>query len=286
MSLTILGGKGFVLGAYVRNYYHHAIGNIASINEREDLKVYSEDVLMGISTVHNYNIFTDVHLDINTNLNLLMTVLENWKRTQDTLGKPGVFNFISSWSVYGNQAKLPVAENAPCDPKGMYIITKHCAEQLLRCYCETFHLNYRILRLANVVGPGDNPSEQKNILQFNINKLARGEDVTLFGDGKFFRDFIHVDDVARAIETVMTKGAVNEIYNIGLGDPWEYDMILKYAIYRMKSTGLVRYTEATDFQKKTPVASFYMDVTKLRNLGFVPEYTDGKLYNSLLPKEL
>jgi hypothetical protein len=51
----------------------------------------------------------------------------------------------------------------------------------------------------------------------------------------------------------------------------------------LQTSGVILYKAPTEFQKKVPVASFYMDVTKLRSLGFVPEYTDSKLYTSLLP---
>jgi nucleoside-diphosphate-sugar epimerase len=283
-SLTILGGHGFVGSAYVRAYYHHAIGNIKHINEKLDYEVYSPDVLHLVSTVHNYSIFDHPHLDVETNLSLLIKVLENWKQHQLKTGQKGVFNLASSWSVYGNQPS-PVAEDAPCDPHGWYIITKRCAEQLLIEYCTTFGLNYRILRFANVVGPGDaKVSPRKNVLQHNINLLSQNKDVELFGDGKFHRDFIHVDDMARAIETVMSKGAVNEIYNLGNGQTWLYKDILQFAKNYLQSSGKIIYKEPTDFQKKTPVGSFYFNVDKLRNLGFLPEYTNSKLFYSLLPK--
>ena len=282
--LTVFGGRGFVGSAYINLYYHHAIGNIASINSREDYDVYSEDVLYMISTVHNYHVFTDTHLDINTNLNLLMTVLDNWRRYQEKNNKRGTFNFISSWSVYGNQKSLPVSEDAPCDPKGLYIITKRCAEQLLVSYCQTFKLNYRILRMGNVVGPGDKPSAQKNVLQHTINQLARNENVTLFGDGKFYRDFIHIDDAARAIELVIRHGDLNQIFNIGNGETWEYGTIIEFARLMLNSSGHIVYKEPTQFQKEVPVSSFYMNVKKIKNLGFKSEYTGAKLYGSLVPK--
>jgi nucleoside-diphosphate-sugar epimerase len=285
VSLTIFGGTGFVGKHYVDAYYHPAIGNIASINARDDHKVYSEDILYLISTVTNYNVFSDVHIDIDTNLTLLMNVMENWKNYQERTNKKGVFNFVSSWSVYGNQKELPVPETAFCDPRGFYIITKRCAEQLLIDYCLTFGLNYRILRFSNVQGMGDKPSPKKNALQYAINRLADGKDVELFGDGLFYRDFMHVEDTVRAAETVICKGNINEIYNIGNGKTWMYAEIMEYAQSRLKSPGKVIYKEPTEFQKKIPVASFYMDITKLKNLGFAPQYTGATLYDSLIPKE-
>jgi nucleoside-diphosphate-sugar epimerase len=282
--LTIFGGKGFVGSEYVKQFYSAALGNIASINERDYYGVHSADILYLISTVHNYNVFTNPHLDIDTNLTVLINVLEKWKTYQENHGILGVFNFASSWSVYGNQVP-PVAETAPCDPKGFYIITKRCAEQLLMCYCETFGLNYRILRFANIVGPGDKPSGQKNVLQHNINLLSQNMDVELFGSGLFYRDFMHVEDCALAIETVMCKGGVNEIFNIGNGKTWCYLNILEHAQAALKSTGNIVHREPTEFQKNVPVKDFYMDVTKLRSLGFVPKYTGITLYDSLIPTE-
>ena len=271
--------------AYTQAYYHHAIGNIARINDRLDYEVYSEDVLHLISTVHNYSVFDNPHLDIDTNLSILIKVLENWKKYQEKSGNKGVFNLASSWSVYGNQPS-PVAEDAPCDPRGFYIITKRCAEQLLVSYCETFGLHYRILRFANVVGPGDKKvSPKKNVLQYNINLLAQNKDVELFGDGKFHRDFIHVDDLARALELVMHEGAVDEIYNLGNGMTWYYRDILQFAKNYMQSSGNIIYKEPTAFQKSTPVGSFYFNVDKLSSLGFTPDYTGSYLYFSLLPRE-
>ncbi len=287
MSLTIFGGRGFVGKHYVDEYYHHAIGNIVSINDRSDYHVYSADVLYFISTVDNYNVFTNVHLDIDTNLSTLMTVLENWRARQLATGEQGVFNFISSWSVYGDQSTLPVAENAVCDPKGFYIITKRCAEQLLVSYCETFKLKYRILRLANIIGPGDEKvSDKKNTLQNAFNKLRCNEDVKLFGDGLFYRDFMHVKDCARAIETVLTKGQENTVFNIGNGGApghlMHYVEILEYAKCVLRSTGRIVFTTPTEFKAKPPVASFYMDVEKLRGLGFKPEFLGPNLYHDIL----
>jgi dTDP-glucose 4,6-dehydratase len=286
MSLTILGGKGFVLGEYVNQFYHHAIGNITSVNGREDYSVYSEDILYGISTLHNFHVFTDPYLDIETNLTTLVKVLENWKQYQDKTGKKGCFNFLSSWSCYGAGHEPPVSETADCRPSGFYISTKFCAENLLRAYCIAHGFNCRILRMANIVGPDPKVSKQKNQLQYNIGLLAQNKDVELFGDGLFFRDFLHVRDASRAIETVLCKGVVNDVFNIGNGWPgYYYKDILEYAKEKLESSGSIVFREATEFQKKVPVASFYMDVSKLCALGFTSQYTGKALFDTLIPTQ-
>lgn len=283
-ELTVLGGHGFVLGEYLGQYHDPAIGHVRSINERNDYNVYSPNVLYGISTVHNFHVFTDVHIDIDTNLSVLMTVLENWRKAQETPGKKGVFNFVSSWLVYGNQETIPVSEMAECRPSGLYSITKRCAEQLLISYCTTYGLNWRILRLSNVIGANDKKvSAQKNGLQYMINRMAAGEDVEIYGDGEFYRDFTHVSDVAAAIDLVLAKGNLNEIYNIGNSKTWAFKDIILYAREKLSTPGAVRFVEPKEFQKQVVVQTFYMDNSKLRALGYVPKYSGEKLYDSIIP---
>jgi nucleoside-diphosphate-sugar epimerase len=278
--LTILGGRGFVGSAYVRNYYDPAIANISSINERDDYQAHSKDVLYFVSTVHNFHVFDKPFLDIDTNLTILVKVLEDWRKRPDS--KDGVFNFISSWLVYGNQDSLPVYEGYTCNPSGFYSITKRCAEQLLVDYCSTFGLKYRILRLCNVIGPGDGKvSAQKNGLQFMVNKIASGEPVEIYGTGEFYRSYIHVDDCAYAIDLVLAKGSTNEVYNIGNGRSWSFKSIIQYAHKKLNSTSEISYVEPKEFAKQVVVRSFYMNVDKLKSLGFVPKYTEEKLFDAL-----
>ena len=284
-GLTIFGGRGFIGSQYVNDYYDAAIGNIASVNAREDYRVHSKDVLYFISTVHNFHVFDKPFLDIDTNLTTLVKVLENWRKRPDS--KDGVFNFISSWLVYGNQeAPDGVPETAPCNPSGFYSITKRCAEQLLMSYCNTYGLKYRILRLSNVIGAGDRKvSAQKNGLQYMVNKMARNEDIEIYGDGKFFRDFTHVSDCARAIELVITKGDLNSIYNIGNGATWYFVDIIKYVHNLRRSKGRITHVEPKAFQKQVVVQSFYMNTDKLKALGYIPRLIGHKLYDTLCEEQ-
>ncbi len=160
--INIFGGKGFIGSTYAKLYPQSLV-----LDRNDYVPKPMADILYFISTVDNYNVFTNPHLDIDTNLSLLVEVLENWRNNYPL----GVFNFISSWFVYGN-VELPATENAPCNPQGFYSITKRAAEQLLISYCKTFNLKYRILRLPNVLGKGDTKvSKKKNAIQFLINEM-------------------------------------------------------------------------------------------------------------------
>lgn len=283
-ALTVLGGHGFVGGNYVKQYYDQACGNIVSVNDRNDYRVKSKDVLYFIATSNNYNVFSNPFLDIETNLHTLIEVLENWRLRVDS--GEGVFNYISSWFVYGPQQEPHnVPETAPCNPRGFYSITKHAAEQLLISYCETFNLRYRILRLANVVGPGAPASKKKNAIQHMINELAKGTDITVYGDGSQFRDVIHVDDCVRAIECVINAETTDEVYNIGIGggDAWPLIKIFEFAKRETKSSAEISLIKPPEFHSRVQVHSFTMNVRKLWWLGFQPQYLGEKLFRSILP---
>lgn len=273
--INVFGGNGFVGSEFVRTTKMPWI-----LNDRDNYEVRSDNVVYFISTVDNYNVHRDSLLDINTNLVVLMKVLDSFRSYSDKTGNKGCFNFISSWFVYGQdsgfgEGSRGIPETDPCDPKGFYSITKRCAEQLLMSYCETFNLNYRILRLANVLGKEDKKvSAKKNALQYLLGEIAANRPVDLYDSGYFYRDYIDVRDCARAIDLVVNNGKLNSIYNIGNGKGIIFRDVVRYARDAMDSASELRTIEQKEFHKKVQSSrSFYMDNTKLRDLGYRPEYT-------------
>ena len=238
------------------------------VNDRNDLTVKdSTDILYLISTTDNYNVKINPYIDIDTNLTTLIRVLENCKN------KDVVFNFASSWFVYG-QTQTPFTEESYCNPTGFYSITKRTAEQLLISYCQTHNIKYRILRFANVVGPGDKGvSKKKNALTYLINQIKEGTDIDLYDNGDFTRDYIHVTDLCRAINLIFTKGETNTIYNVGNGKPSRFRDMMEYAINKIDSGSKINNIPQAEFHKLVQVKSMNMDSSKLKNLGYHPTYT-------------
>ena len=262
-------GKGFV-----GTHYSHMYDCI--VNDRNDLTVKSNEILYMISTTDNYNVRVNPYIDIETNLTTLMRVLENCK------GKDIVFNFISSWFVYG-QTQSPFTEETVCNPKGFYSITKRTAEQLLVSYCETFNIKYRILRLANVVGPGDKGvSSKKNALTYLIREIKSNNDINLYDNGDFYRDYIHVSDVCRAINTVLENGNLNEIYNIGNGESTKFRDAIDYVMDKTKSKSNIINIPQADFHKTVQVKSMSLDNSKLKNLGYTPVFNLHSMLDDLI----
>ena len=262
--LSVYGSKGFIGSAFCE--LHDCVE--IQRNQRAPL---TDEVLYLISTTHNYNVLEDSFIDIDTNLNVLMETLDECR-------KKGIktFNFISSWFVYGD-TELPATEMSYCNPKGFYSITKRCAEQLLISYCETFDMNYRILRLCNVYGSTDKKaSKKRNALQYLISKLKENEEISLYDSGQFYRNFMHVTDVCNAINVVCDKGIKNEIYNIGSMNNYLFKDIIEIAVNELRSSSKISSMTPPDFHKKVQVKDMILDTKKLHDLGFEEKISISK----------
>lgn len=268
--ISVYGSSGFV-GSRFCNLYP----DLVLKQERCERKPRTNNILYLISTVDNYNVHTNITLDVETNLKVLCEVLDYCREGNIT------FNFISSWFVYG-ETKLPAKEDYYCKPTGFYSITKKAAEDLLISFCRTYGVKYRILRLCNVMGNGDGKvSAKKNALSYMIDLLKKNEDVYLYDDGTPIRDIMHVDDVCRAIELVCRDGKLNEIYNIGSGQPTPISVIIQAAKKYLNSTSSIKSKEAPEFHKIVQSKDFWMDTTKLKLLGFAQEISNEKIIREL-----
>lgn len=250
-DLSIFGASGFIGGRFYDLY-----GGL--IVPREQRNPLSNNILYCISTTTNHNISKDLHIDINTNLTILMEVLNNCRSENIT------FNFISSGFVYGSEV-INASENDYCNPKGFYSITKRTAEQMLITFCETFGVKYRIFRLANVYGIDKNCSSKKNVLGYVIERLKNNQEIELHNSGKFKRDFIYVDDVCDAMNFLIHNSNVNEIYNISNGVPIEFGYAVEFCRSYLDSKSKIRYID-------NYVSDYYLNINKLKALGFESKF--------------
>lgn len=283
MDLSVYGHTGFVGSEFVRKFGELENLWLVPRWSRRPNPYVTSDMLYLISTTHNYNVFTDPTLDVKTNLVVLTEALDSWKRNNPD----GVFNFVSSWFVYGdafpNDPNGEYRESNPCSPKGFYSITKYAAEQLVASFAKTFGLKYRILRLCNILGPGDKGvSKQKNALQFLINEMKAGRPIEIYGKGDFYRTYMDVEDCVRAIRLVMLDGDMNTIYNIGVHPATHFMTAIKHCHETLRSASPITFIEPKEFHKQVQVTSFKMNCDKLYSLGFEPSYTVHRTLERLL----
>src|SRR6266853_6427972 len=115
-GISLFGGSGFIGSNFVEQF---PIRSDLAIRERWNRRpVPYTDTLWLISTVHNYNVFEDPTLDVKTNLLTLTEGLESFKNNTPD----GIFNFASSWFVYGDHGITEVDETLSCYPQGFYSI--------------------------------------------------------------------------------------------------------------------------------------------------------------------
>ena len=257
-NISIFGSTGFIGSKFASMYDAYAI-------DREcDSPVEDTDVLYFISTTHNYHVFDNPFLDVDTNLTKLIKVLEEFKsRCPDR-----TFNFISSWFVYGD-TDFPAREDSVCNPKGFYSITKQAAERVVASYCETFGLKYTILRLCNVYGESaTGVSKKRNALQFMIRKIIKGEEIGLYDDGQNVRDFMHVEDVCKGIKLCVDKASPGATINIGSGIPQTFRPLMEYVKEKTSSKSPLVNVDPPHFHKTVQVRDMYLDTSILKDLGF------------------
>lgn len=260
MTISVFGSTGFIGSQFCQRFV-----NTVKI-PRESNVTESSDILYLISTVDNYNIFSNPYIDVETNITKLINVLEECRKQKVT------FNFISSWFVYGD-CKYPKKESDECNPVGFYSVTKHTAERIVEEYGKTFNIPYRILRLPNVIGGHDHgSSSKKNVFQQVFNQLKNNETVKLVNSGKFTRDYMHVEDVCDAINLVITNSPVNEIYNIGTGTSVSFFDVVLFALECLNSSSKIECTDIDEQYRHFYIDSCQLDIEKLRNLGFCPKH--------------
>ena len=260
-DISIFGASGFIGSKFCELYPDEVIKI-----DRNDYVPKSNNILYFISTTDNYNVFTNPLLDIESNLTVLVKVLQNCK-------KGDTFNYISSWSAYG-KVPLPAKEDSCCDPRGFYSITKRTAEQLLVSYCKTFEINYKIFRLPNVMGETDKGvSKKKNALQYLIGEIKNNRDINLYNGGNFVRDYMYVEDVCRAIHLCTEKSEINDVINIGTGIASKFLDLMNYCRAKSNSTSNFNTINPSSFHDIVQVKDMYLDVTKLKALGFTQQYS-------------
>jgi len=268
--ISVFGSTGFIGENFIKMFPKKTIRI-----SREDRAPKSKNILYFISTVDNYNVFDNLTLDIDTNLRILCEVLQYCKDVDIT------FNFISSWFVYG-KIDLPAREDYKCNPTGFYSITKKAGEDLLISFCKTFGVNYRILRLCNVLGNGDSKvSIKKNALSFLVKKLKENEEIFLYDNGTPIRDIMHVSDVCEAINLICEHGEKNSVYNIGSGQPTQIGDIIDEAKKYLGSKSEIKYKDAPEFHKLVQTKDFWMDNSKLLSLGFKQKISNSEIIEEL-----
>ncbi|MFS2124016.1 NAD-dependent epimerase/dehydratase family protein [Pseudomonas sp. Pseusp97] len=129
------------------------------------------------------------------------------------------FIFVSSGgTVYGNSLEhRPIRECSPTSPISLYGTSKLNIEQIARLYFQQRGLPAVIVRPGNAYGPGQIPFKGQGIVATTLASVLQRRPIPVFGSGGSVRDYVHVDDIAQAIATLIHTAPNGEIFNIGTG---------------------------------------------------------------------
>lgn len=211
---------------------------------------------------------TNPYPDIEYNIKGTVVVLEALK----TVNPKARMLFTGTRGQYGPTVKLPVAEDAPTNPKAMHEISKLTAEQTILFYHHTHGIRSVLLRLTNVYGPRAQMKHSQYVVANWFVRLAlENKTIPVFGDGKILRDFLYVDDCVEAMLMAMAcEDAMGEVFNVGVDKP---NTFLELAQVLVEEAGCGRW-EFAPFSKERKAqepGDFYSDISKIKRIvGWSP----------------
>jgi dTDP-glucose 4,6-dehydratase len=201
---------------------------------------------------------------------LLQVAKESWKNDFENK----VFYHISTDEVYGSLGEEGFfLETTPYDPRSPYSASKASSDHIVRAFYHTYHLPVKISNCSNNYGSFHFPEK---LIPLCINNILNKKPLPIYGKGDNIRDWLFVEDHARAIDTIFHNGKIGETYNIGGFNEWTNIALVKELCRQMdeklgrekgESEKLITYvTDRAGHDQR-----YAIDATKLNEeLGWLP----------------
>lgn len=318
MKILVTGGAGFIGSAVVRKLINHTkfevinldkltyAGNLESISDIENAPRYSHekvDICNAQSLIMVFerhqptcvmHLAAESHVDrsidgpadfINTNIigtfNLLEAVRYYYDNLNETRKKLFRFHHISTDEVYGDLAGTDnfFTEQTPYSPSSPYSASKAASDHLVRSWGRTYGLPVIITNCSNNYGPCHFPEK---LIPHVILNAIHGKPLPIYGDGSQIRDWLYVEDHAKALIRVITEGKIGETYNIGGHNEKTNLEVVKNICELLeelapnKPAGIKIYQDLISFVKDRPGhdVRYAIDASKIESeLGWVPKET-------------
>lgn len=315
--ILVTGGAGFIGSALIRHIinsttekvvnvdsltYSGNLDNLISVssNERytfENANICDEIKIREIFTEYKptrvIHLAAESHVDrsidgpkdfIHTNIfgtyNLLEAARGYFLSLSPELKKNFVFHHVSTDEVYGDLHGTTelFTESTSYDPSSPYSASKAASDHLVRAWHRTYGLPVVITNCSNNYGPYHFPEK---LIPLVILNALEGKKLPVYGDGKQVRDWLYVDDHAKALYKVATKGKIGETYNIGgFNEKKNIDVVKEIChildVEKPNHHGLRSYAELITFVTDRPGHDhrYAIDATKINTeLGWSPEET-------------
>jgi dTDP-glucose 4,6-dehydratase len=210
---------------------------------------------------HNDRSLLDSTRFIETNVSGTMVLL-------DLVTKLGLQKLVhvSTDEVYGTIDEGEFSESSPLEPNTPYSASKAGGDLQCRAYHKAYRTPVCVTRGGNTYGPFQYPEK---LISFFTTRLLEGKKVPLYGEGHQTREWIHAEDHARGVKTVLERGETGEIYNIGdTNERRNIEVVTQLLKHTGRGADLVKQIE--DPRKGAHDARYSMTTKKLEALGWTP----------------
>ncbi len=258
-NIAITGGAGFigshVIRRFVTRYPNYHIfnidsltyaGNLENLRDIENYENYTfikaditdEKSINSIFSKYQFeaviHLAAESHVDrsitdplsfVKTNVFGTMVLLNAFKNLWKTDFENKLFYHISTDEVYGSLGETGLfTEETNYEPNSPYSASKASSDHFVRSYGETYKLPYVISNCSNNYGPNQFPEK---LIPLFINNIINNKVLPVYGNGKYTRDWLYVEDHAKAIDLIFHKGKTKETYNIGGFNEWQNIALIK-----------------------------------------------------------
>jgi dTDP-glucose 4,6-dehydratase len=311
MRICITGGAGFigshVVRQFVTNYPDYEIynldaltyaGNLENLRDIENVSNYhflkadirDREAIEELFRKHQFDgvihLAAESHVDrsisdplafVETNVLGTVNLLNAFKSLWNESFEGKRFYHVSTDEVYGTLGEDGLfTESTAYDPRSPYSASKASSDHFVRAYGETYNLPYVLSNCSNNYGEYHFPEK---LIPLFINNILNGKSLPVYGDGNFTRDWLYVQDHARAIDLIFHEGKNHETYNIGGFNEWQNINLVRLLCSQMdeklgrekgESEKLITFVKDRPGHDKR----YAIDATKLnKELGWYPSVT-------------
>jgi len=250
MRILVTGGAGFI-GSHITDRLiaeGHEVGVVDNLstgkkkNVNSEAHFYKMDILspriervfkkLRPEVISHHAAQMDVRrsvvdplFDAQVNILGFLNILENGVK----YGAKKVIFASSGGAIYGEQECFPVPEDHPTRPQSPYGVSKLCGEHYLHYYHKTYGLESTSLRYANVYGPRQDPFGEAGVVAIFSQRMLRGEQPIINGNGMQTRDYINVGDVVEAHMAVL-NGNLQGVFNVGTGRETTVNQLFRHIL--------------------------------------------------------
>jgi dTDP-glucose 4,6-dehydratase len=299
MRVLVTGGAGFI-GSH---YAHHAVerhpdwqvtvldkltyagnpANLADLEKHPRYRFVKGDIAVakdvaeawgdGVDLLFNFAAETHVDRSIGDPEGFIRTDIYGAYTLLETARERGLKRFvqISTDEVYGSVKEGASTEEAPLMPSNPYSASKAGADRLAYSYFATYGVPVVVTRASNNFGSHQYPEKMMPLF---ITNALDDQPLPVYGDGRQIRDWLHVRDHCEALDVVLEKGTLGEVYNIGGGNERENREITQKILQILgKPESLIKRVADRQGHDRR----YSLDTTKLRSLGWQPRrsWDDG-----------